>query len=286
MVRDDSLKSEKLLRCANSTAFKHQPILSAQIMLTTTLIGRYSKQLIYFTSWLTLALASILLPNLRVLIFDPDPVVSFCAALILLLGSSILLPLEWNKRQQFITRSNRLLTRASYFKEAALLFLFLLAITLAISVSDLIFSLFTGLLLLFLLLSISMFIAEPLLRLFLIKVLEREKVFHHLWITNTLAAIVIGLALFNSTLLILNYTGTITASLTTNRHIYYLTYTEAWDDIYGYTLYQCDRYDLFCKDTALDLVSNDGVPHGTLQFDATKNQVIVSVDGERRFIKE
>jgi hypothetical protein len=265
-------------------------------MLMTTQVARWSVRLIYFVSWLTLALVSALvlslLPNLKVLVLDPDPVVSFRIALLLLLGSSILLTLEWYRRQYYITQTNGLPAKTSPLKKSVLLFLTLFLIVLICRL--ILYPTFEAI---FLILPISFLILLLLLLLLAIflPTLEslpqtRRRAPFHIWTTNILAIIITILALFSSTALVLNCTGpteTETASLTTNRHIYYLTYTEGWDEgMYGYTLYQCDRYDIFCKDTALDLVSNDGVPHGSLQFDATKNQVIVSVDGERRFIKE
>jgi hypothetical protein len=100
---------------------------------------------------------------------------------------------------------------------------------------------------------------------------------------------------------------TLADSLVTNRHTYYLNY---WvEEGYGgdidysfFKLYQCNRYDIFCKRIALgirlDEISNamDAIPHdgngdscktprGSLHFDATTNRVVIEISRNCRFIK-
>jgi hypothetical protein len=157
VLAEDSVQ----LRCAGSGVSSASTTPFNTTMLSTTGISRQIGRLIYLLSWLTLALISEVLPKLKVLIFDPNPAVSFCLALLLLLWSSILLPFEWNKRRRYSAKTNHSPDIAAFFEQATLILFVLVTIGL---ISKPIFGLGYDLFLLLLVLpGAFLFIIEPLL---------------------------------------------------------------------------------------------------------------------------
>jgi hypothetical protein len=61
----------------------------------------------------------------------------------------------------------------------------------------------------------------------------------------------------------------------------------AGEEDYGdFSLYQCDRRNIFCKSIYLDFKTDQEPGFGSLGFDAAKNQVIVRIGETEQFIQE